>query len=321
MENPVSAATKTGFLKLLLLNGAIMILPLPYKFATCEPFTDYLNITTPKGNGELIHSIIQPILNVLGASEVQEGLFSLPEGAGTFRIRSRGRVDVLSASGGFLSVLRAHGFYGDYLVSFAEFEHRISMLHATVDYRVDAPPAVEAVYELGKTGTLHLTRKAVLPEHVSRLTGPAADGRDTGTVYLGNRKNSDVWAKVYDKGHEALSKRGKDIGQLLRVEIAVQSDVGATLRDASVPHDIFYHFASRSLVEPPASFKCWEPHGKGFFLEHPRSDFTPIQQLKSILDNSPDISRLIRLAKSSFGDEGLNELQRLFRNRFQLGSI
>jgi hypothetical protein len=62
-------------------------------------------------------------------------------------------------------------------------------------------------------------------------------------------------------------------------------------------------------------------HGKGFFLEHPRAYFTPIQQLKSILDNSPDISRHIRLAKSSFGDEGLNELQRLFRNRFQLGSI
>jgi len=249
-----------------------MILPLLHKNAIGAPFCDYLHLTSPLGNQEAITAAVRPYLDMLGMSEEVEGLFREPLRGGTYKIHPRGKVCVFGASGAFLDALRGHGLFNSFLAEYAAFEHRISMMHVTCDYSIDAPPVIQAVYELGKTGTLHLTRKAVNPEHVGKFIGPGADGRDTGTVYLGSKKNSDVWAKVYDKGHEAYSKRGEIVGQVVRVELAVQSDINATLRDVSLPSDIFFHFASRSLVQPPPNFSGWLSHGSGYCLEGTRPD-------------------------------------------------
>lgn len=292
-----------------------MILPISSDYCLCEPFTDYLNITTPKGNGDVIFNQLRPILDSLGCSEVIEGLFQLPSKLGTFKRSVRGQVSVFSVSGGFLEALRVNGLYGDYLVIFSGFEHRVSMLHATVDYRLDSPEVLEAVYQMASSGRLQLTRKALNPLHVSRLTGKNSEGIDTGTVYLGSRKNSDVWAKVYDKRQERLAKGFDDVGPMLRIEIAVQSDVGATLRDASKPHDIFYHFASRSLVEPPKNFKGWESHGSGFTLEKRTDNFTTWERLWGIVSHSSDIERLVELAVTDYGDDALVELTKLLRKK------
>lgn len=297
-----------------------MILPISHGLLLCEPFTDYLNITTPKGNGELLLRSIQPFLDALGMSEVSEGLYMLPEKGGSFKIHPRGKVDILGASGGFLEALRRSGSFNHYLAEFSNFEHRISMMHATADYRIDAPPVIEAVYQLGRSGTLNLTRKAVDPSKVFKVNSPGRDGRDTGTVYLGDRKNADVWAKVYDKGQERFAKQSVEVGQIVRVEIAVQSDVGATLRDASLPHDIYFHFASRSLVEAPPDFKGWEPHGSGFCLSDEKPDLTGIQRLKGILDNSFDVSRLIKVAREEYGEQACDVLVGLIKKRCAMSS-
>ncbi len=286
----------------------------------CEPFTDYLNITSPKDNGELILRTIQPYLDSLGMSEVNQGVYTLPEKGGTFKHSIRGKVAIFSASGGFLEALRRSGSFNHYLAEFSNFEHRISMMHATADYRVDAPPVIEAVYQLGKTGSLNLTRKAVDPSKVFKVNSPGRDGRDTGTVYLGDRKNADVWAKVYDKGQERFAKQSVEVGQIVRVEIAVQSDVGATLRDASLPRDIYFQFASRSLVEAPPDFKGWEPHGSGFALFDEKPDLTGIQRLKGILDNSFDVSRLIRIAREEYGEEACEVLVGLIKKRCSMSA-
>lgn len=291
------------------------ILPINNAYCLCEPFTDYLNLTTPKENGLLILGQIKPILDSLGCSEVSEGLFLLPSKLGTFKMHPRGQVYVFGASGGFLEALRSNRLFGDYLVVFSEFEHRVSMLHATADFRLDSPEYLEAIYQEASSGGIQLTRKSLNPLHVSRLTGKNLDGIDTGTVYLGSRKNSDVWAKVYDKRQERLAKGFNDIGPMLRVEIAVQSDVGATLRDASKPHDIFYHFASKSLVTAPDGFKGWEAHGQGFMLENSKSDFTTWQRLWGIMTSSSDVSRMVELAVADYGDDALAELTKLLRKK------
>lgn len=291
------------------------ILPLKNEYCLCDPFVDYLNITSPKANGLAILGQIKPILDSLGCSEVLEGLFQLPSKLGTFKVSVRGQVSIFSASGGFLEALRQNRLYNDYLVVFSEFEHRISMLHATVDFRVDSPEYLDQIYQKASSGEIQLTRKSLNPLHVSRLIGKNSEGIDTGTVYLGSRKNSDVWAKVYDKRQEMLAKGLNDTGPMLRIEIAVQSDVGATLRDASKPHDLFYQFASKSLVTPPASFKGWESHGQGFMLEKPKEDFTTWQRLWGIMSNSSDVDRMVRLAVDDYGDDALVELTKLLRKK------
>jgi hypothetical protein len=294
-----------------------VILPIKYALSMCEPFTDYLNITTPKDPDFFLLHQLMPILDSLGCSEVSPNLFLLPSKTGSFKISSRGKVDIYSASGGFLELLRQKGLYNDYLLQFSYFPHRISMMHVTVDYRIDAPEAIEEIYQRASSSQIYLTRKSINPLHVSKLTGKNLEGFDTGTVYLGSRTNSDVWAKVYDKRQERLAKGFDDIGPVLRVEIAVQSDIGATLRDASKPHDIFFHFASKSLVEASPKYQGWDSHGEGFEIEQKSDDLTTWQRLWGIVENSSDIDRLITLAIKDYGSDALQELTKLLRKRIQ----
>lgn len=295
-----------------------MILPIKNEYCLSEPFTDYLNLTSPKENLGAILNEVKPILDSLGCSEVVEGLFQLPSKLGTFKVSVRGQVSIFSASGGFLDALRANKLYGDYLVLFSEHPHRVSMLHATVDYRVDAPEYIEAIYQLATSGGVSLTRKAINPLHVTKLTGKNPDGVDTGTVYLGSRKNSDVWAKVYDKRQERLSKGLNDPGPMLRVEVAFQSDVGATLKDAYNPKNIFYHFASKSLVIAPDNVGKWAAHGEGFILEKPKQDFTAWQRVWGIMEFSSDVSRCVDIAISEWGADAAAELSKLITKRVRL---
>lgn len=211
-------------------------------------------------------------------------------------------MSVFSASGGFLEVLRRASMYGDYLSAIASFPHRVSMLHATADFQADAPEVIQALKSVAYAGDVSLTRKAVQPSNVQVLLSPNHEGCETGTVYLGNRKNADVWAKVYDKGHERRSRGFPDPGNLIRVEIAVQSDMGATLRDAYNPHDLFYQFASPSLVTPPPDLLPWVPMGEGFVMPKVQSNITGVQKITAVLSNSPDFKRVLSIAVEEYGD-------------------
>lgn len=320
MEKPKRAAHSIRLILKLRLGRLVNILPINNALCLGDPFCDYLNITTPKQNQDALMSLILPILDFVGCLHQYEGTYSIPPAFGTFKVYRRGQVAVFSASGGLLRSFRQLGLYDQYLTIFADYEYRISMLHATLDFRVDAPQYIDAIYKMAISGSLNLTRKAIDPKNVTRLTGVNLEGIDTGTVYLGNRSNSDVWAKAYDKRQELLSKGQIDPLPMLRLEIAVQSDVGATLRDASNPYDLFYHFATRSLVTAPAAFKGWEPHGIGFDIERTFSDLTTWQRLWGIIEHSSDFARVIDLAVQDYGHDAEKELTKLLRKRMRLGT-
>lgn len=287
---------------------------LPYQSMLGEPFADYLNVTTPYGNAEAVREALLPLLETLGAfDEPQPGEFTFYEFAldrgkikqitdGVLKLRRRSQVLVISASGGVLRRMRERGSYAEYLALLSAFPHRVSMLHATADYLVASPPDVIAqVDAAGAAGSLALTRKHLLPEHCTALLGTDVDGRRTGTVYLGKKANADVWAKVYDKRHERLSRGFADPGSVVRVEVAVQSDVGATLRDALRPRDLFLNFAGRALVEVPPDFSGWEAHGEGFVLGE-RRERTLFERMETLLENSRDVARVGAMAIVLYGD-------------------
>lgn len=291
---------------------------IPINFSSClsEPFVDYLNITSPKDNQDLILSALRPYFSACGMSEVIEGLFRMSDGSGTAKVFNRSGVVVFGCSGAFLARLREVGLYNQFLAEFSEFEHRISMMHVTCDFSVVSPPVLKKLSKKAFSGSISLTRKSISKQHVNFVQSLNPDGAVTGTVYLGNRANSDVWAKVYDKRAEVFSRSGVDGDERLRVEIAVQSDVGATLRDASLPRDLFYHFAGRSLVSVPSDVRAWSPHSEGFSLPV-KPEFTVHERLKNIVDFSIDLERAYSLAVSEYGSDASFELLRIIQRRFE----
>lgn len=297
----------------------MILLPLPHTSMCGDPFTDYLNVTVPLDCIDSLTAQVMPLLDLLAASETSPGLFHLPDKRGSFKVHRRGKVGIFSASGGFLSALRARGMFHQYLADLASFPHRVSMLHATQDYVVASPAAViQETRLLGQAGELALTRKRILPTQVKSILAVGVRGSETGTVYLGNRANADVWAKIYDKQEEQLLRGFADPGSLVRVEIAVQSDMGATLRDAADPSSLFFHFGSRSLVQVPDGVAPWSPYGEGYVPSAARFVPTPLQRIESILESSADFARVLRIARAEFGDAVFEALQPVLRRRCSL---
>ncbi len=287
-----------------------------------EPFADFLNVTTPRDNEEAVRAAVVPLLEAAGSFvEESPGRFrffdvrisdgkavTVPDG--TFAIKRKGSVVILSASGAVLRRFRMRNIFAEYLAVLASFPHRVSMLHVTADYLAPSPPEVIAqVKQAAQAGDLALTRKKLSPSHCTYLLGADIDGKETGTVYLGNRANADVWAKVYDKRHERLCRGYADPGSLVRVEVAVQSDVGATLRDAAQPRDIFFHFAGKSIVSVPPEFAGWQPHGEGFVLGE-RRERTLFERMESLIENSLDIVKLGTIAVVLYGDRAADVIGR-----------
>lgn len=280
-----------------------------------RPFADYLNISVPQESAEGLRDAVLPVLDALCSfQEVQPGLFQLyqvgvvkgevvPVKLGTVKFGRRGRVATLSTSGQVLRILRERGLYGEYLSVLASFPHRVTMLHVTADfYDADPPSAVRAIKDAAYAGDLALTRKRILPSQCQHVFSVNLAGQETGTVYLGQRANADVWAKVYDKGHERVSRGFADPGPLVRVEVACMSDVGATLRDAFDPTDLFYQYAGRSLVSAPPDFAGWLPHGEGYVLGE-RRERTLFERFENLIQGSLDIHRLAQMAVDLYGPD------------------
>lgn len=280
-----------------------------------RPFADYLNVSTPVDIADELREAVIPVLEGAGSfQEVAPGLIQfydigvrkgqvVPVPAGTVKFGRRGRVATLSTSGAVLRLLRASGALPEYLAAIATLPHRVTMLHVTADYHLpDVPAAIHQVKEAAYAGELSLTRKRVLPAQCQHVFSVDIDGRETGTVYLGQRANADVWAKVYDKRHERLSRGFPEPGSLCRVEIACMSDVGATLRDAFDPFDLFFHYAGRSLVEVPPEFAGWSANGEGYVLGE-RRERTLFERMENLIAGSLDIRRLADLALAVYGPD------------------
>lgn len=295
-----------------------MILPLTQDRCLCVPFADYVNITVANDDADALLAGLIPILDIYGCLQLSEGLFSMGKDSGTMKLRKRQAITTFSTSGQFLKNLRDNGFLDSYLTVYGDFSHNVSMLHATCDYKVDAPAALQEIYSLATSGNFYLSRKAMNPNHVTKFMGLNTDGVETGTVNLGYKQNYDIWAKAYDKRHERVSKGFDDCGEMLRIEIAIQTDVGATLRDVSNPHDIFYQYASKSLVTPPKGFSGWQSYAGGLSIDRKDDNLTTWQRIKGIIEHSNDFKRVLDLAISDYGSDAAKEIDSIIRQRISL---
>ena len=291
------------------------------------PFVDFLNVTVPHEFGDQVAAAVLPLIESIAPfSETEPGTYRLfssqlkPTGA-VFKFKKRGKVRVISASGQALDALRSTGLYGSYLQAIAAFPHRISMMHVTQDYLVLTPSSyILSVKDAAFSESISLTRKHLQKHQVKAILSPGRQGAETGTVYLGNRANADVWAKVYDKQQERLDRGFNDPGPIVRVEVAVQSDVGATLKDAFSPHDIFFKFASPCLVDAPETFTGWQQAGEGYVLGE-RVEILPLARLERLMDYSLDVVHLVEIARQCYGSKAGDVLSRLFHKKCDQADI
>lgn len=264
-----------------------------------KAITDYLNITVPVGHILDVRDEVVPILHEVGA--VAQGRFLFKVNSGVYKIDELRSVARFSASGAVLRKLRELNVLMSYLSVFAGRPHRVTLLHAALDVPVDAPPEVEAIYRKARGGGFRLTRKAIPPENIRQYLGPGVDGRDTGTVYLGKR-NSEVWAKVYDKRQERIDNAGVDPGPLLRYEISASSKVGVSLVDAADPDALFWHFAVPGFFrQRPEMVALWEPRGEGFDCEKERQLPLPWATFQRQVETSAALASLIEFADIADG--------------------
>lgn len=283
-------------------------------------FCDYLAVTVANDDWPAVREGIEPALDMIGASlefDSERSVLWRAGERGTVKAQRYGPVTSIGASGSVLAGLRAREIFEGYLAALAGVQHRVTRLDAAHDRKEPTAPVIATIVEKAHSPDgLSLTRKRLLPRHVTRLVSRGVDGLDTGTCYLGSR-SAEVRACVYDKRQERLDRGLSDVGPLTRYELRVKSGVGATLRDAADPTAIFWHFMSPGVLPRPEGVASWEAHGEGFEVEWPDVPL-PAARLRRRLESSPEVRSLLRLA-SEAGPRGfefmVGELAKLYERR------
>lgn len=276
---------------------------------------DYLNVTVPESDAQPVESELLSIVSSIGASAVATGIYKLTSG-GTFKTEPKRGFQFFSASGDFLATLRSHGLYDTYLSAIALAPHNVSLMHVAHDlYGSDSPALLaQIVKRTRKEPGIRLTRKRLNPRsQVRTLFSQSADGRDTGTVYLGTRK-SEVWAKVYDKQQERLQNAGQETPPCTRYELSVSGKAGASLKDAHSPAAIFWHFMSEVLQRPPGAPE-WVKGGLGYALP-PKVALLPAEALKRLVESSPQLRQMFTLS-DRIGPKGYERFLRLLHDAYE----
>lgn len=264
-----------------------------------EVFADRMQVTIDRMGYRDLRTLLLPLLQSLGAypdmddPATEKGLWRHVDG-GTLKVARYGKVAAIGASGKFLGALRAAKMLGEFLHTLGSEPHKVSVLDATLDVPVDAPPVVNAFYDLatGPEG-IQLTRKRVAPTEVTKVFGQRLDGRESGTVYAGSR-HSETQLKVYDKQAERFYHGIMDAAPGVRYELTLKSGQ-VSLSDVYDPTGVFWHHMHRILPKP-ANVTPWVQNAMG--NSFPRLvPLTPLERLRRRVEMSPDMAELVRLSR------------------------
>lgn len=242
---------------------------------------------------------------------------------GSLKIDYRQRFARFSASGAFLDGLRAAHCYHDYLSALSESPHAVTRLDAAYDVPVDSPPILRALIKRYPQ-YCSFTRKAL---KTKRYLETRADGKETGTFYVGHRQKAAITARVYDKQNERRINAGEEIPPLTRYELTFRKAIKPTLRDAAEPDRIFWHHAGPLLLKRPQSVPEWVSGWGGGWNYKPEEK--PIGAiLKGRIESSSDLAALAALVSKAAldGDDCLDwtlrQIERVFkRHVHQTGTL
>ena len=277
---------------------------------TPKPFADFIGVTVPAGEWSDLHAELVPEFECLGMSlEVDSDQVKLwrsgGDGHGTVQEKRIGQVWAIGVSGTVCAGLRVARRMQSFLAAVGARPHRVTRLDASLDVVEDAAPVIARIAAAGRRGELALTRKAIAPNTVETHLGLRVDGVESGTVYCGS-KSAEARMVVYDKRHERIGRKLPDIGDLTRYELRVRGGLGITLRDCAEPAPVFWHHVAPDFLPRPDGVEAWTPGAVGFVLDK-LAPPTPYARMLALLDQSPDVRRLLSLA-DQVGPYGLRTL-------------
>ena len=227
----------------------------------------------------------------------------LHETGGLVRFETAASFHKISLPGTPLSFLRQTQTLDCTLALLGSLPHRVTRLDASIDFAKDAPAVFRSLDRKFPDGYANLTRKKAKIEKL--LSVRDSDGLYTGTYYFGSRGGSaNTFARVYDKQHETLEKRGIEIPPTTRYEVVVKE--GASLRDAALPTALFWHFAAPSLLRKPSGVPDWT-RSESYGWTYDKPDILPAEALKRLIERSGQLKRMAQLA-DNIGLEGQNYL-------------
>ena len=272
-------------------------------------FCDWLDVTTPPGEAYRILSELGPLLCEAGFDKPADDLYRVD--GGSVKIVDNSRWFKLGFSGQACAALRAQGLFDTVLCLIGEGPHRVTRVDAAVDLDLDGALALAQLQAAYPRGQVRLSQR---PVAVTELLKTRADGQKTGTWYAGHRGQSEITCRVYDKAQEALDKRGQLLPPRTRCELTVCKGGKPTLRDASQPERLFWHYMSPAILERPQNAPEWSPGwGEGWTME--RAELLPAQALKRRIEGSPELAALLELA-DAIGPSGRAMAVSLIRKRF-----
>lgn len=275
---------------------------------------DYLTVSTPKENGPVLMAACTDVCLSLAGSQT-DPVGVRYERHGLLRYSERNQVGIVSVSGYMLSALRTRSMLFDYLSAISSNgPYKVTHVDVARDEECDAPERLALLYSRLRIAGAMLTRKRTSPAEITTMFSRGVDGRDTGSIMLGDRRSQETTAIVYDRQHDARRKGKPDPGPLLRTEIRTGMD-GLTLKDAACPEPLFWHIASPTFGERPADVAEWQAWGEGFVL--PVSQVDLMASLRRLVDGSRDLERMMALADKLPGN-GLQALEVLVAQRLQL---
>lgn len=278
-----------------------------------EPGADWVTITVPRDNAANVDDGVKPVLDSLGCAFDDLGLAKLPKG-GTVKRYSVGKVMIYSASGGACTAMRAYRQFDEFIRSFIGESPKVTLLHATLDKLVYAPPVIQQVWLDVREGRIQLSRKRVKAQDCKYYKGVTARGDESGTVYV-QKKTARVQCVVYDKQHEIECRGEQDPGPQLRYELHLAKVPGVTLRDVINPAGVFWNYMPTELLPTPANAPRWVPFDEERVLP-PSVRREAAARLHNLVWESPDARRMLELAQE-VGESGMQLLMSELRQRLK----
>jgi hypothetical protein len=265
---------------------------------------DWLDITCP----DWVWQQVQPDLSevLLAARFEDQGSCWRSEEGGTIQAGMYyGRMLRVSLSGRALADLRGAAMFHEFLAIMADYPHRVTRLDAAADFEVDGADAIEALHSRYPRRHVRLGQRS---QKMSTMLAPRDwDHRESGTIYVGHRRTSQITCRVYDKRKEVLDRTGEDPEQdWTRVEITVKGKsgdrTGPTLRDAVEPERLFWCYACPAIVKATESVsERVSGYTEGWSME--KVELLPAQVLKGRIEAFHTLDHMTRVA-DRMGPEG-----------------
>lgn len=213
----------------------------------------------------------------------------------------RGDIIRVSVSGVALEYLRSVNWFNEMIGYFFDRPYHITRIDSALD--VDAI-GYKKIKDLRAKHpeTCALSSRAL---RTKSILSRGFHGRSTGTFYVGHMSKARAMARCYDKRHQIWENTGHDIGfNVFRYEVTTKfkrDGGGASLRDVTAPAELFYHYASPSLLRKPKSVEDWSPRREGGFDISPSEPTLPVDRMKYLIEENYLFERILKLSREHGG--------------------